>query len=67
MPDSARYGNKVTQSGTGMVRDRTEMIDAGIAMSAGSAFRYRTEIMDAGIAMSAASALMMMPTRYEVQ
>jgi hypothetical protein len=37
MPESARYGNKVTQSGTGMLRYRTEMMDAGIAMSAGSA------------------------------
>jgi hypothetical protein len=67
MPESVRYGNKVTQSGTGIIRYRTEMMDAGIAMSAGSAFRYRTEIMDTGIAMSAASALMMMPTSYEVK
>ncbi len=37
MPGSVRYGNKVTQSGTGMVRYRTEMMDAGIAMSAASA------------------------------
>jgi hypothetical protein len=37
MPESVRYGNKVTQSGTGILRYRTEMMDAGIAMSAASA------------------------------
>jgi hypothetical protein len=37
MPESVCYWNKVTQSFTGMLRYRTEMMDAGIAMSAASA------------------------------
>ncbi len=38
MPEPFRYQNKETLSGTGMLRYRTEMIDAGIPMLAASAF-----------------------------
>jgi hypothetical protein len=36
MPEPVRYRNKVTQSGTGMLRYRTEMYDAEMLMPAAS-------------------------------
>jgi hypothetical protein len=37
MLDPARYRNKETQFGTGMLRYRTEMLNAGMQMPAASA------------------------------
>jgi hypothetical protein len=51
MPEPVRYRNKGTQFGTGMLRYRTERLDAGMPMAAASA----------SIMMAAASASASMP------